>query len=140
MVLNEGGAVVSHQMLQVGIAGDLPDQIAFTICDEQKPLGQVVLNAEAVERLIMHLAGLLARLNPEVPRFLTAQAPAGGSPDPMSMVYDRADLSGKVLAIRHDGLGWLSFLYGSATASRLAARLAARLPGQRLEMLSDRSS
>jgi hypothetical protein len=139
-MLNEGVAVVSRHMLQVGIARGLPDQIALTISDEQQPLGQVVLNAEGVERLIMHLAGLRARLNPEVPRFLPAQAPAGGSPDPMSMVYDRADLSGKVLAIRHDGLGWLSFIYGAATASRLAGRLTARLPGQRLEAPSDRPS
>jgi len=90
---------------------------------DRKQLGYVTMISNEVERLIALLAQFRAQMKPEVDRTPGVEKLSTGLQDPLFAVGDLPVLPGKALAIRHDGIGWLSFYFQDQEASKLANAL-----------------
>jgi hypothetical protein len=87
--------------------------------------GRVTLLADGIEALIVELAKFRASMKPEVARQHPQAQNISGISDALFAVYDVAVLPGKSVAIRHPGLGWLSFLFPKEEAEKLGKALLA---------------
>jgi hypothetical protein len=84
------------------------------------------LSAADVERLIVELAKFRREMTPEVPRKIPDGQHEGGIADPIFSLQLFVDQ--KFLALRHPGIGWLTFLLPEAEAQKLGRGLVQRLP------------
>ena len=101
-----------------------PDNETLTIStrEDDRQLAYVSATASEVEKLIQTLAGFRRRMIPEVSRTLQ-DGQLEGELDPLWAIPTRPSSPDKVLAIRHFGMGWLSFFFPPNSASQLARAL-----------------
>ena len=103
------------------------DTLIVEMLEDQKSLGYVAMTATETDDTIKHLAGFRAEMTPEIPRDVP-KPPISGPQNPYMAVFDVPVLPGKVLAIRHPGLGWLSFSLPQKVANGLADGLRGQSP------------
>lgn len=86
--------------------------------------GVLVLSAELdaaeIEALIDQLAAARAALTPSAPMDVDARTRLRVLPDPRWIVPADDRYEGRVLALRHPGLGWLGFLFPRSEALQVA--------------------
>ncbi len=86
-------------------------------------LGEILLDAAELERLIHKLASARARLAERVPPSLDPGSRLVATPNPAWLVPDPPWENQRLLAIRDPGLGWLGYLFSLATAKEIGDRL-----------------
>jgi hypothetical protein len=96
---------------------------------EDKPLAHVRLDAPSVDQLIQDLGKHRATLRDEVPRQLDPGSRLQGIYDPAWRVPSDSHPAGRIIAFRHPGLGWLSFVLPENEAAAIADWLTKR-PGE----------
>jgi hypothetical protein len=102
-----------------------------------RALGHMVLDAATLEGHIRDLARHRAELADEVPEELEPRARIEGVQDPIWRLGESAD--DLALALRHPGLGWLSFQFPRNEAAALGRELVARTAPQSEDDSSDQS-
>lgn len=110
---------------RVGFTKENPDHLTVEMREDDRPLGHVSMLASEVEGLIDQLATFRARMKPEVSRI----SPSGdvyGLHNPLFATLSLPVLPGRLLSIRHDGFGWLSFAFPQDTADKIADGLSSR--------------
>ena len=115
-------------MPQTGLGLQLsPDNMTLTISTNQdgRQLAYVIATAPDVEKLIQRLAVFRRRMIPEVSRTLQ-DGTLEGENDPLWAIPTHPSAPDKVLAIRHFGMGWLSFFFPPNSARQLAHTLLGR--------------
>jgi len=96
------------------------DTLTLTVSEAGKPAAAAELSAAEVEAMIQVLAEYRTRMAPEVPKTLPEDLNPRGPADPVYAVVDVPVVPGKMLMIRHDGIGWLTFLLPQSEADKLA--------------------
>lgn len=94
--------------------------LTLEISEGEKLLGHTELSTVGVEKLIHILAALRSKMSPEVDKSIPAGAPPSGPANPVYAVLDVPVVPGKMLMLRHEGLGWQSFLLPQHEADRMA--------------------
>jgi hypothetical protein len=100
-------------------------ELEMELDDGDRPAFKTALGAMDIDSLIGGLAHFRASMTPEVARQPPQGQNASGPSDPLFAVYDVPVLPGKYVAIRHPGIGWLSFLFPKAEAEKLGKALLA---------------
>jgi hypothetical protein len=110
-----------------------PDNASLTISmrEDDCQLTHVSVTASEVEKLIQILAGFRRRMIPEVSRTLQ-DGQLEGELNPLWVIPTRPSSPDKVLAIRHFGMGWLSFFFPPNSASQLARALLGQSSSQNI--------
>jgi hypothetical protein len=99
-----------------------PAHLKIRIGDDQA--GQyVIATATEIEALILELANFRAQIPPEVSR--TVDNSRQGLVDPVWVALSPREAPDKLVSFRHDGIGWLPFLFHRASARSLADYLQA---------------
>ena len=77
-----------------------------------KPLGHMTLDAVGLDHLIAVLAGVRARMHPQVPSEIASDTQLNAIIDPAWRTWSlyHPAVAGPALALRHPGFGWLSFV------------------------------
>jgi hypothetical protein len=83
------------------------------------------LNPAKVEEMIQELSDLREALAPQVSTTIAAGQRMFVTPEPIWKVSDEVREDGKVLLIRHPGIGWLGFIIPHDDCKRLAKKLTA---------------
>jgi hypothetical protein len=110
-------------------------EISVAFMDGQKPVPEARLGASDIEKFIAQLAALREGLSPKVGE-KPPNREARGPIDPRILLYNAA-LPGRIMVIRHPGIGWLSVIFSENEASKLGQallvknRLAIRPPSDR---------
>lgn len=99
------------------------DEIELSVFDGEQPSVSTRLGAADIDSLIAVLSQVRTRMTPEVPRTIPEGTRPNGPVDPLWMVPGAAPLPGKLLAVRHPGLGWLMFQFPPAEALKLGGAL-----------------
>lgn len=103
------------------------------ISEDGIPKAWIEATAPEVDSLISSFANLRAGMVPEVSRQLPqGDAAMKGPYDPLFGVYDAPVIPARILAIRHDGLGWLSFVFLENEAKKIAGEFQRPLVSQTL--------
>jgi hypothetical protein len=97
-----------------------PKSLTLEVSEEGKVLGQSVMSATDVEGLMNILAGFRLKMMPAVGHEIPRNHPPSGPANPIYAVVDVPVLPGKLLMIRHEGFGWLSFLLPQKEAEKMA--------------------
>ena len=87
---------------------------------DDKPLGHIELDAATLEDHIHKLAAHRSRLAEEVPRDLDPGSWLEALIDPIWRFPGQRSEHGRILALRHPGLGWLSFILPDKEARAMA--------------------
>ncbi len=109
-------------------------EATIELCIEGKPLGQIHLPAAELEGFIHQLASHRWRMAEEVPPELDPGVRLEAVPDAAWQTPEKwkklpsGGAEGKMLALRHPGLGWLTFLFSDKEAQRIAEYLAGKSP------------
>jgi hypothetical protein len=93
-----------------------------------EPLGHINLATPELEQVIHQLAGHRAMHADEVPRDLDPGARLNAVVDPVWRVAGHRTPQGRLLALRHPGLGWLSFVIPDHEAWAIACWLTREIP------------
>ena len=96
---------------------------------EGRPLGHINLPAAELEGFIHQLARHRRRMAEEVVRDLDPGARLEAEIDPAwrsPKKWSGEGAEGKLLALRHPGLGWLAFVFPEQEAQRIAEYLAGK--------------
>jgi hypothetical protein len=80
-----------------------------------------------IEEIIQELSDFRETLAPEVESYLPNGKRLFVTPEPVWEVSDEVREDGKVLLIRHPGLGWLGFIIPHDDCKRLAKKLTGKL-------------
>ena len=108
-----------------GIDGDRKYCVIEIIADG-KILGHMEMDAAKVEALILQLSGCRELLVDLVPEKLGPDSVLVPVADPEFHIAKKATEHGPLLALRHPGLGWVSFLLPNEKAAALAEGLLMR--------------
>lgn len=114
--------------LQVDLIRAL-DQVNLTLKKDGATLGGMGLTAADMDDLIARLARARAAMTDIVPPLLEPGARLQATPAPAWHTKHQNDLQGILLALRHPGLGWLSFLLPPDSATGLAQAIDEGLRG-----------
>lgn len=85
------------------------------------------LDPTKVTELIHELSDLRETLAPQVPNSIPAGKRLFVTPEPLWEISGEARDDGKVLLIRHPGIGWLGFIIPHDDCKRLAKKLTGKL-------------
>jgi hypothetical protein len=99
---------------------DRHQTLTLEISDSEKLLGHTELSALGVEGLIQILMTMRMKMTPPVPMEFPTIPPVKGPANPIYAVIDVPVMPGKLVMIRHEGLGWLNFLFPQKEADKLA--------------------
>lgn len=119
---------MAHMKLDVSPAKD-----GLHVCIEMhmdgKPLGHIFLSGSDCEELCQTIARSRRTLPDQVSPEIDPNSRLAASFDPVCTVFPRhsGDMHGVALALRHPGLGWLSFLLPAPKAAELGAQLVAAM-------------
>jgi hypothetical protein len=83
----------------------------------QLPSATVTLGTEDIDALILQLAKFRAQMTPKIERTLKDGEHGLGIVDPLWQLHPTIDH--KILFVRHDGFGWMSFLFPHQEAKKL---------------------
>lgn len=114
---------MANMSWQMRTTGDNPPRLAIAMLEDGRHIGHVTMSADEAEKLIFQIATIRATMNPAVPQELDSGKLPAGLHNPRIGIADLPVLPGKALAIRHDGIGWLSFFFGDEEAAKLASGL-----------------
>jgi hypothetical protein len=81
------------------------------------------LNSSKVEEMIQDLSDLRAALAPQVPDTIPNGTYLAATPGPLWKISEEVREEGKVLVIRHPGIGWLGFIIPHLDCKLLAEKL-----------------
>ena len=105
------------------------EHVVIELSMDGKPLGHIELDSASVEKHIHDLAQQRANLIDPVTPTLDAGSRLEAIVDPRWRVPKPIE-QGRVLALRHPGLGWLSFVFPDKEARAIAAWLTKESPAQ----------
>jgi hypothetical protein len=107
-----------------------PDQdaIAFEMAENGTSLAKAILDASDIDNIISILSKARMSLKDEVPRALEPQARLEAVLDPVWKCPAKHSGEGKVLAVRHPGLGWLAFDFPEDQATEVGQWLSGARP------------
>jgi hypothetical protein len=105
------------------------EHVVIEVSMDGKPLGHIELDGTSVEKHIHDLAQHRANLNDPVTLTLDAGSRLEAIVDPRWRVPKPIE-QGRVLALRHPGLGWLSFVFPDKEARAIAEGLTKESPAQ----------
>jgi hypothetical protein len=94
--------------------------LTLEISEGDKLLGHTELAAVGVEALIQILMSMRMKMTPPVPEEFPTIPPMKGPSNPIYAVLDVPVMPGKLVMVRHEGLGWLNFLFPQKEADKLA--------------------
>jgi hypothetical protein len=114
---------MANVSLKVSTVTDDPNHVMLTIAESEQKSVCAMLVADEVEALIRELAAARARAEPIVDYFDIADALPTDQHIPLFAVDDRPELPGKALNIRHEGIGWVSYVFRDQEAEVLANAL-----------------
>jgi hypothetical protein len=114
---------MSQMELRMGI-DQAADECIIELHMNGNPLGHVRLPAPDLETFIHQLSEQRARMRDEVPRTLDPGARVKALVDPIWRVPEEYDAQGRLLCLRHPGLGWLAFCFPEHEAQNLCQWLA----------------
>ncbi len=102
--------------------------VVMRLDEDGKTVADILLDGPAADRHIRRVAGARGELTDEIPRSLTAGAGLETVADPVWRTAKPAqgEFDGVAVALRHPGLGWLSFALSPAEARALAVSLIQR--------------
>ena len=103
------------------------EHVVIELSMDGKPLGHIELDSASVEKHIHDLAQHRANLNDPVTPTLDAGSRLEAIVDPRWRVPKPIE-QGRVLALRHPGLGWLSFVFPDKEARAIAEWLTKESP------------
>lgn len=95
------------------------DQINLTLKQDGAPLGWIGLSAADMDALIERLATARAAMADAVPASLDPGSRIQSIADPAWQTPRSQPPTGFALALRHPGLGWISFLFPAGSAQGL---------------------
>ena len=95
-------------------------------CSQTQPR-MTSLNPVKMTDLIQDLSDLRETLAPQVPATITAGQRLFATPEPLWEISAEVRADGKVLLVRHPGLGWLGFIIPHDDCERLAGELTGEL-------------
>ncbi len=98
-------------------------RVKIDILEDGTAKASIVATAPQLDALIAALVGIRARILPEVAHEAPGVAALRGPLDPRYATYDIPVLPGRMLAVRHSGLGWLSFIFPEKEAQSIAGAL-----------------
>jgi hypothetical protein len=93
-----------------------------------KPLGHIYYDAAGLSALIEGLSNLRAAMADEIPRELDPGSRLPAVVDPIWRIPEQPQHGGKLLALRHPGLGWIGCLLPIKEARAIAHWLLRGLP------------
>jgi hypothetical protein len=102
------------------------ERVTLELLEDDKTLGHVWYEAPELEHMIASLGRLRAQLNDPVPERLDIGARLEALVDPHWMAEWSSWPDGPILALRHLGLGWLSFAIPAGEAQTMAQVLSTR--------------
>jgi hypothetical protein len=105
------------------------EHVVIELSMDGKPLGHIELDSASVEKHIHDLAQHRANLIDPVTPTLDAGSRLEAIVDPRWRVPKPIE-QGRVLALRHPGLGWLSFVFPDKEARAIAEWLTKESPAQ----------
>ena len=117
--MNRGVKVLGKMTWRIGYAEKEQQNLTVQIREDEKALAHIVMTPDDIGSLIRHLSGFRANMKPEITRKMPTKN-LRSPQDPLCFVLDLPVLPGKLLVIRHDGLGWLSFAFSEGEAKKLA--------------------
>ena len=95
--------------------------LTLEISEADRLLGHTELSALGVEGLIHILMSMRMKMTPPVPEeFPTIPPVKQGPSNPIYAVIDVPVMPGKLVMVRHEGFGWLNFLFPQKEADKLA--------------------
>ncbi len=104
------------------------EHVTIELWMDDKPLGHILLDGATLEDHIHKLAGHRSQLKEEVPRELDPGSRLEALVDPVWRIPGQPSEHGRVLALRHPGLGWLSFVFPEKEAAAIAEWLTRDMP------------
>ena len=107
----------------VSVAASDRKTLSIGMLEDGKQIGHVAMTAVEAESLINLLISMRAQMIPEVDSKPAPDKLSSGRQDPLFAVADLPVLPGKAIAIRHEGIGWLSFYFRDEEAEKLANAL-----------------
>ena len=107
---------------------DAKDEAILELLEDGKQLGWITFPAEDFDNLIEGLARMRAEMTPPVVPTLDLGSRIDAQIDPSWRIPDSCSEEGRVLVLRHPGLGWLGFLIPWEKADMMAEWLTRR-PG-----------
>lgn len=110
---------MGRMIIKCGV-DELRETVLVRIEENEKSLGQVGLDGRSTEALILSLGKQRAALKEEVPRTLEAGTSIEAMLDPVWQVDGQKLPEGRVLALRHPGFGWLTFVIPDHEAKSIA--------------------
>jgi hypothetical protein len=111
---------MNKMTLRVGLREDRQEAVIELWLDEQ-PLGHIFLDPATLEKHIRDCAAHRAQMPDEVPRDLDPGSRLEGSVyDPIWRIPAQRHEGGRILALRHPGIGWLGFVIPEHEAKSLA--------------------
>jgi hypothetical protein len=108
----------SHMELRAAASADL-QSVTVELWQDGKPLGHILLDPSSAEQFAHNLARQRSILPDEVPREIDPGSRLEAVIDPAWRTRVAPYGRGIALALRHPGLGWLSFLFPPAEAQAL---------------------
>jgi hypothetical protein len=102
------------------------DSYQASACSQTQPR-LTSLNPAKVMELIHELSDLRTELAPQVPTSIPTGQRHFVTPEPLWDVSIEVRDDGRVLMIRHPGIGWLGFILPQADCDRLAKKLTGKL-------------
>lgn len=101
---------------------DNGEHLCLQMENDQGPLGHILLSAPELEQFIEQLMEQRARLSEQVAEDLDHNTRLKALLDPIWRTSPD-NSQGRVLALRHPGLGWTAFVFPPAEAERIAGYL-----------------
>ena len=105
--------------------------VTIQIEDNDKPLAHISLDAATTENHIHDLAKQRASLIEQVTPDLDPGSRIEAIVDPVWRISQNRVAQGRILCLRHPGLGWLSFVLPDKEAASMAEWLTKELPLQK---------
>jgi hypothetical protein len=106
------------------------EHVTVEMWTDGKPVGHMLLDGATAEKHIHDMARHRAMLNDSVPTELDPGARLEALIDPVWHVPPNRIPEGRILALRHPGLGWLTFVLPDKEAQAIAEWLTKDLPVQ----------
>src|SRR5438128_3587 len=96
------------------------EHVVFQIEEDGKSLGHMMLDGASAEKLAHAIGDSRSALNDPVTPQLDPNAILEAIPDPSWQIEAYRRPEGRLLALRHPGLGWLAFVIPDQQARRIA--------------------